>query len=317
MQIPTLIEKDYLTDISRPDGSFDTRVSHFLTNLSAMSHYVPSSGPVSILWRGQKERYALSPSAHTRISRGAKLTDDLVIQYTREILAKARAFGLDKVGDARLPDMPLLALLQHNLVATPLLDVSADPTLSLLLALDEPSEPGMLAAIPSPSLDHTITEFDTRDFEDIYTEVVQSEEVWHYMAPYVTSRLRVQRGSFLLSGVADSPASTMRLDVRRNEGVLDVLDAARSRKPGRRKELLPHCTVLEIPAKMKSPLAEWVEAGPRLDKSYIYPEPLTSRFVDDFKAANGRNHDWQPLKDPSGVIPDARRSQERAAQVIN
>jgi FRG domain len=84
------------------------------------------------LWRGQANgSFGLEPAIHTSIRSHATLDDDDVRALTRGLIRAAREAALDIHEGTRLPDMALLALLQHHGAATPLLDVSLDPMVGL------------------------------------------------------------------------------------------------------------------------------------------------------------------------------------------
>jgi hypothetical protein len=92
------------------------------------------------LWRGQANAaYALEPAIHTRVRAHDTLNDDTVTRYTGGLLRAARLATLDDHEGTTLPDLALLALLQHHGAATPLLDVSLDPLVGLYMATVSPN----------------------------------------------------------------------------------------------------------------------------------------------------------------------------------
>src|SRR5437763_213295 len=92
------------------------------------------------LWRGQaNSKHDLEPGMHTRVRRHAALNDDSVIIFTSALLEAARESGLDQHEGTKLPDMALLALLQHHGAATPLLDLTLDPIVGLYMAVVSPN----------------------------------------------------------------------------------------------------------------------------------------------------------------------------------
>ena len=108
------------------------------------------------LWRGQASgTFALEPAMHTRVRRHATLDDANVWPFTTGLIEAARAADLDVHEGTTLPDLALLALLQHHGAATPLLDVTLDPVVGLYMAIVSPSraddtKPGALFAIRRP-----------------------------------------------------------------------------------------------------------------------------------------------------------------------
>src|SRR5690348_3834594 len=87
------------------------------------------------LWRGQARKvYGIEPGMHTRVLDASKefpRTETTVELATSNLLKTARSIALDRQGETVLPDLALLAHLQHYGAGTPLLDVSTDPLIAL------------------------------------------------------------------------------------------------------------------------------------------------------------------------------------------
>src|SRR5512147_2903423 len=84
------------------------------------------------LWRGQANAsFSLEPGMHTRVRNNSELNDEQVINFTKGLIKAARGAELDRHEETKLPDMALLALLQHHRAATPLMDVTLDPMVGL------------------------------------------------------------------------------------------------------------------------------------------------------------------------------------------
>jgi len=164
------------------------------------------------LWRGQADaRFGLEPGVHTRVLNSKLSHDDkTVIAATTHLLSTARKAGLDKDGAFTMPDLALLATLQHHGAATPLLDVTTDPLIALWMVAnatgEEPdsldSTTGRLFGILRPPEDRWLDPLDARDYWSAsgtsIADSLQDTYYW-YRAPDVTERLRIQRGSFLIS----------------------------------------------------------------------------------------------------------------------
>src|SRR4051812_17076601 len=90
------------------------------------------------LWRGQASRaYRLEPAMHTRVrsTPGLAMDDQNAQWATSALIEAARQNHLDVVEDLRLPDLALLAHLQHHGAATPFLDVTVDPLVALWMVV--------------------------------------------------------------------------------------------------------------------------------------------------------------------------------------
>ncbi len=108
------------------------------------------------LWPGQANAgFNLEPGMHTRVKENAALDDAHVRSFTSGLVKAARTAALDRHEGTELPDMALLALLQHHRAATPLLDVTLDPIVGLYMAVVSPDPAdekadGVLFAIRRP-----------------------------------------------------------------------------------------------------------------------------------------------------------------------
>lgn len=156
----------------------------------------------------------ISRPAYTRVAAGG-LANECVVECTTDLIGAARDARLDLHEDARLPDLALLAMLQHHGAATPLLDVSLDPLVALYMAVVSPNpadddNDGVLFAIRRPQ--STLMAFDSGPFNEVYNQLPDDAAVL-YTAPDVSERLRIQRGHFLLAKVADKFRTTLPLTI--------------------------------------------------------------------------------------------------------
>lgn len=246
------------------------------------------------LWRGQANAaFNLEPGLHTRVRTNSTLDDAQVVHFTRGLLDAARSAELDRHEGTRLPDLALLALLQHHRAATPLMDVTLDPIVGLYMSVVSPDpndddKDGVLFAIRRPSTE--ISDFDSRDFPQVYASIQGGVAL--YSAPDVSERLRIQRGHFLLGSVSEDDARvTIPLS----------LDGASSRKEswvwkrmnkrgesGKVPAATSDVAVFRIASKFKADLRQWLEARSGLTADFIYPTPWHQPHLERFASSHGR-----------------------------
>lgn len=224
-------------------GNAATQIRQTTQTIAAIQ-YLDPEGQIPWLWRGQADSgHALSPAIHTAIIRNSHpLCDEVVLWSTERLITRARSLRLDRHEGTRLPDMALLARLQHYGVATPLLDVTVDPVVALYMTAvnadrSTAERPGRVFGLPHavnvPYLhagedraQRTIAEshgqldpYDDRSFADVYVRAIAYAEspdascggcdpregvpLLFYAAPHVTERLGIQRGYFLLGSVSE------------------------------------------------------------------------------------------------------------------
>jgi hypothetical protein len=273
-------------------GGFEYRLRELLRAVWDLHAMYGADAPW--LWRGQPvSSYGIEPAIHTRIRHQSKLDDVSVVKYTDALLNAARSSELHVHEGMKLPDMALLALLQHHGAATPLLDVSLDPIVGLYMAtvsprLEDDSEDGTLFAIRRPNL--TVSDYDSRSFDDVYASVKGS--VAFYSAPDVSERLRIQRGHFLLGSVSLSdPRVSIALKVdpaapKKSSWIWNRMD-----KRGQKGPPPPASTdvaVFRVPQKFKARLRSWLEERSGLTRDFVYPTSWHQPHLDRFAASHGR-----------------------------
>ncbi len=245
------------------------------------------------LWRGQANgSFALEPGMHTRVRRNASLDDETVTMYTEGLIEAARRAELDIHESTRLPDMALLALLQHHGAATPLLDVSLDPMVGLYMAIVSPDpadddKPGALFAIRRPNL--TIADFDSRSFRHVYEWI--GNEVAFYSAPDVSQRLRIQRGHFLIGPVSTTNSRTT-IPLTIDPGTASDNWIGRRMAGRGTKAPPPRATsdvgVFRIAPTFKPVIRTWLEERSGLTRDFVFPTAWHQPYLERFAASHGR-----------------------------
>jgi hypothetical protein len=259
------------------------------------------------LWRGQAdERHLLEPGMHTRVKTTARIpkTEKEVVNATDYLLAKARAAEIDRLGGTRLPDLALLAHLQHYGAATPLLDVSVHPLVGLWMVAFASSDAvdmlddthGALYAIKRPSNGRVITSLDARPYASASEASISDslgESVWWYKAPDITERLRIQRGSFLIGPLVDAAknkSAGTSLPLATSSVGKNWLETRISRRGSASNTTRSRTdvAVFRVRASMKRHLRRILEDRSGLDIATIYPTPWERPFIEQFAKGYGR-----------------------------
>jgi hypothetical protein len=257
------------------------------------------------LWRGQADsQYGVEPGMHSRVLAPGPLPKDEVTaqRATAALLTSARAMQLDVQHGNCLPDLALLAHLQHYGAATPLLDVTTDPLVALwMIAFASASDPaaldgneGSLFMIKRPNRDRWIEPLDARpylsnDLPDVAGAL--GDSVWWYRAPDVTERLRIQRGSFLIGALAredDRPNTTLPLELAQ-EGTNAIENRIRRRGQASNAAVgaIEIFRIVIQPA-VKPWLRALLEDRSGLSIEAIYPTPWHRPYIEQFAKTYGR-----------------------------
>jgi hypothetical protein len=233
----------------------------------AVTRLVTLQEPVYV-WRGHQDiRWPLVPSLHRKLGIPPNRTygiagfDEIVSNEVHQLLTRARAHGHDVVNGRKLPDLGVLALLQHNGAATPLLDVTTDPIVALYFA----AQPSPLPRSQRHDEDGVVLAIDTRpdaarayDIEaaESWSDAVQQlataeQDIGVYTPPIVSERIMAQRGRFIFGPVAERvPYSTLATPIhsRWSSGSLQALFDP----DGAGRPVIPRIVGIRVPADSKA-----------------------------------------------------------------
>jgi hypothetical protein len=257
------------------------------------------------LWRGQADQeHLLAPAVHTRVreSPGLAFDEANAIWATTQLLERARASRLDRIGEFQMPDLALLAHLRHHGAATPLLDVSVDPLVGLWMATHAsgPSvnasddHDGLLFAIRRPPDVTWLEPLDSRAYFDGSTADVASaisgRKLHWYRPPDVSERLRIQRGSFLVGPIANSVQSptSLPLKYRSNDGPWVARRIDKLGQAGQPVKAVTDVAVFVVRSGLKPRIRTWLSERAGLTVSTVYPTPWNRPFLDQFCTTYGR-----------------------------
>lgn len=257
------------------------------------------------LWRGQaRGDLGVEPGMHTRVLNSSVVAhnEEASANATTRLLRAARKMRLDRQDGNRLPDLALLANLQHHGAATPLLDVSTDPLIALWMvafasasdpdALDD--MPGSLFGIKRPPKERWIDPLDARPFNAQSSPNISgmlADQVWWYRAPDVTERLRIQRGSFLvgpLARPADRPNTTLPLELA--AGRTNAISNRLQKRGEASNATIGMVEIFRVvvPGASKVYLRRLLEDRSGLSIETIYPTPWHRPFIAQFASTYGR-----------------------------
>lgn len=284
------------------------------------------------LWRGQaNSKFGLEPGMHTRVRQSKRSEpEDNILSATQHLLRVARQARLDEKAGLRLPDLALLAALQHHGAATPLLDVTTDPLIALWMvafaSADEPSaldgNAGRLFAVLRPPCERWIQPLDARPFSAI-DEQAKDTYLW-YRAPEVTERLRIQRGSFILGGYDEFKKSTsLCLDLGDEADLVAGLNYVERRigargtqgaAPKRRSEVF----AIHVRGATKPHLRSLLLDRSGLSIAEVYPTPWHQPFIETFSRGYGRARPLDlDVKELNGTLVAVDQADGQPAQPAN
>lgn len=258
------------------------------------------------LWRGQAQsKFGVEPGMHTRVLNSKKFTptEETVERATKKLLNISRLARLDRQGETKLPDLAMLAHLQHYGAATPLLDVSTDPLIALwMIAFANAKEPssldgesGVLYGIRKPPQERWISALDARPYMSESGPSISnslSGKVWWYQAPDVTERLRIQRGSFLLGPLSNPDSREIAtIPLKLNGDSEDWLSTRMKNRGQPSNTARSRSDVFRILVRgsIKKHLRDLLEKRSGLSVEAVYPTPWHRPFISQFAEGYGRS----------------------------
>lgn len=302
------IDTDHLVSLPIGDEDGSTPLSSWIGVVTHLAYRYTrlEDGDYSTrtFWRGQSRPWVLSPGIHRALRDTSQwglgqneFTDRSVSLLTKTILNGARALGICPPQLRSVTEMQLLAYLQHQGAATPLLDFSSDLMTALAMACFDASNDqhdGVLFCYRyKPSSAAWVRPFIDFDAAAAFDNGATPNQVNLFDPPYLTSRQRIQRSVLLFSAIShSSPATTTGIDIMTTREFLSHLSANGSARSMTDEHPVPdsRCVAIRLPAPIKKPLREWLRIQHQLDDKYVFPEPLNSdaylQFIDSCSAVS-------------------------------
>ncbi|MCT1641329.1 FRG domain-containing protein [Dietzia cinnamea] len=289
------IRDEYLFEFGRTDGSSEIDFNKWWTTLISLAFsFTPcAEGDYSprLFWRGQSSCWQLTPGVHRSLrdtaqwGRGQRrFTDSSIGDEVKTLVNRARGLGVGPDYLTSTTDLQLLAFLQHQGAATPLIDFTSDLLTALAMAcFDSTSHQndGLLFCYKyTPCNANWVPPFTDVDAGAMFERLTgtSSSQVMLYSPPYLTARQRIQRGVFFFSAIDhDNPCSSMRIPFIRAD---EAHDRHLSRgHDGEELSGMPirsgECLAVKVPSSFKPRLREWLRIQHQLEEDYVYPEPVS------------------------------------------
>jgi hypothetical protein len=267
--------------------------------LRAIGRISTYSKEARYVWRGQsKLDWGLNPGLVRRLRQHGRangpVAEPLLYGHERQLLDSARAAGYGRSDGRLIPDIELLAILQHHGAATRLLDVTSDPMVALWFAVEDQvfsKSDGVLFAI-NVSRARIISGTAEGEWEEIL-DLISSEEIGFYEPPGADERIKVQRGRFVFSKLTgnEDPELSLPITSMKNwsrDRRKEFFDQPRG--PGRPET--PSIFALKIPKRIKQRLLRLLENSYGYTSETMYPD------FSGFAAANGWLRPLRPDRRP-------------------
>ena len=178
-----------------------------------------------LLFRGHADStWEVDASGYRRLGQNA--TPATFHNSTKRLIDEARLQGLDKKDGMEMPDLELLAELQHYGAATCLIDFTENPLIALWFACHEQQDKdgadGAVVAIASD---------DSKKFSEIagdnkgkkITEFIQQEKIWKWTPPNAQNNRIVAQSSIFLFGPSHISENLYEKEIIKNSDKKNII----------------------------------------------------------------------------------------------
>ena len=183
--------------------------SHRVKTLNSFIKWAAQFNDGQYLFRGvSKDSYKIEASAYRRLPEGARNNPDILLRINQDLIEKARLLGHDQKNGQRLPDLELLAELQHFGAATCLIDFTRNALVALWMACQQSTTGeanGKVVAVRSD---------DFARFETITPELITDKDIdyffredeqrgyplYQWQPKYQNNRIIAQQSVFIFGG---------------------------------------------------------------------------------------------------------------------
>lgn len=248
--------------------------------LGSVSRLISHSKDVALRWRGLPN---IDYGMHSSLWRAVRDAHGMGYQPVEAEIAQAEidlVLAADEAGvRGGRTDLELLAVLQHCGAPTRLIDVSADPYVSLWFACERQKHDGVSGVILGVDLSSSqITRVDDQAGKRLPDHLGElDEQVGVFLPPPLNERMRMQRGGFIFCKVPEE------LDLNRRNSIsinlrpdrlwtADKLQKVFGEKQKGAKVRLPPITAIEVPAKLKSDLRTYLAKSFGFTRASVYPD---------------------------------------------
>ena len=207
------------------DGKSFGKIKVVKNNTSAIDDFVAwisSLEGKKLLFRGHADStWKVEASGYRRLGQNA--TPATFHNSTKRLIDNARLRGLDKKDGMQMPDLELLAELQHYGAATCLIDFTENPYTALWFACHEHQDrDGAVVAMASDDSEK-FSEITGENKGEKITKFLQQEKIWKWTPPHAQNNRIVAQSSIFLFGPSRISAKLYEKKIIKNSDKKNIM----------------------------------------------------------------------------------------------
>ena len=213
------------------DGKSFGKIKMVKNNTSAIDNFVAWISSIEgkkLLFRGHADStWEVDASGYRRLGQNA--TSATFHNSTKRLIDKARLQGLDKKDGMQMPDLELLAELQHYGAATCLIDFTENPLIALWFACHEHQDrDGAVVAIASDNSEK-FSEITGDNKSEKITKFLQQEKIWKWTPLNVQNNRILAQSSIFLFGPSRIDTNLYEKKIIKNSDKKNIIASLRDK----------------------------------------------------------------------------------------